>query len=107
MKNGTVMRLRTPLMILLAGTALIAGCHKTPEAPPENQTSEPAAPPTPAPVAPKPEPVVTPPKPVAPKPKPAPEPTADQQMIDDADAVGMTSRTSSSSNETSAPGNSQ
>ncbi|WBO23997.1 hypothetical protein [Sphingomonas abietis] len=101
------MTIRSSVLILLAGITLLAGCHKTPEAPPENQTTEPAAPPPPLPVAPAPEPVVAPPKPVVAKPKPAPEPTADQQMSDDADAVGMTSRTSSAANDANAAGNSQ
>lgn len=97
------MRTRNALIALLAASSLLAACSKAPEQAPENQQSE-----APKPVAPPPKPAAKPlpapeakPEPV--KAKAAPEPTADQQMIDDADATGMTSHTSrdaSTTNET-------
>jgi hypothetical protein len=94
--------------MLLAAASALAACHKAPEQQPsENQASE-----APKPVAPPPKPA---PKPVpAPVPKAdpvkvqaAPEPTADQQMLDDADATGMTSHASRESDASNASGNSQ
>jgi outer membrane biosynthesis protein TonB len=91
--------LRTSTAALLAVLLPLAACHKAPEpAPePENNVVEEAPLPennvveeTPAPEnnmmeeAPKPKP----------KPKPWPSVSADQQMMDDADATGMTSRVS-------------
>lgn len=94
------MRTRTALITLLAASSLLAACGKAPEQQPENQQVE-----APKPVALAPKPVATPApapevKPVAPKVKAAPEPTADQQMIDDADATGMTSHTARDSDVT-------
>jgi len=101
------MRTRFPLIVLLATGVLLAACHKQQEPTPENQVVE-----APAPVAetppPAPEPAPAPPPKVAStKPGAAPEPSADQQMIDDADATGMTSHTTHDADGSDAAGNSQ
>jgi len=86
------MRLKLPM---LAGATLLAlfaaGCKKAQEPTPvQTNLTEPAKP-APPPPAPKPKPAETP-KPEAPKVAPPPEVPADQQMLDDADATGMTAR---------------
>lgn len=88
------MRIRSAMITLLAASSLLSACNRAPEKAPENQESE-----APQPEAPAPKPIAEPApapveKPAAPKVKPAPEPTADQQIIDDADATGMTSHVS-------------
>ena len=100
------MRIRSTLITLLAAGSLVAGCHKAPEQPPENQAVETTKPVAPAP-KPAPEEPAKPAKPVAAKVKAAPEPTADQQMIDDAEATGMTSHASHDDEASGAAGNSQ
>ncbi len=81
---------------LLALALLVTACRKHEEAPPEPQENNAAEAPLPAPVpAPTPPaPIVEPPKPKVVRAAPAPEVPADQQVIDDADATGMTSRVS-------------
>jgi hypothetical protein len=102
------MRIRSTLITLLAAGSLVAGCHKEPEQPPENQAIE-----TPKTAAPVPKPVPAPEKPAKPakplvaKVKAAPEPTADQQMIDDAEATGMTSHAAHDDEASGSAGNSQ
>jgi hypothetical protein len=87
------MRMRPTLMLLLATGSLLAGCHKQQEQPTDTNATETVAPMPEAPApAPEPAPAAKPEtKPVTPKAKRAPEPTADQQILDDADATGMTS----------------
>lgn len=96
------MRTKLSIMVMLGGTLLFAGCKQHQESPTQNQATEtprPAATPlprstppaTPKPVAPK------PPKP--PKPKPLPLTSTEQQVIDDADATGMTARVDRSSDD--------
>lgn len=78
------------LAALLATALLAAGCKKAPEPPPENVVVEQPAPPAPVPEAtPEPEP-----KPVVNEAAliPSDEPSADEQMREDAEATGMTSR---------------
>ena len=102
------MRIRSTLIALLAAGSLVAGCHKQPKQPPENQAIEAPKPVAPAPTpAPEPEKPAKPAKPVAAKVKAAPEPTADQQMIDDAEATGMTSHVSRDGDTSDTAGNSQ
>jgi len=94
------MRIAAGLMAL----AILAGCSKSePEAqPPETDNvgadaqPEPAAQPTPEPAPikrPEPAPVANTVVPVAAEPREAP-PSPDAQMLDDADATGMTARVS-------------
>ena len=101
------MRMRSTCIALLVAGALIAGCKRTPEPPPENEPTNVATPEAPPPEPPQ--PVPAPVEIEHPKAKPAPEPTADQQIIDDAEATGMTSRSSHSDegSETTGSGNSQ
>jgi len=85
--------MKTPL---LAGTTLLAlfaaACNKPAEQPAtETNITEPAKP-APPPPPPKPAPVAEVPKPEVPKAPPPPEVPADQQVLDDADATGMTAR---------------
>jgi PBP1b-binding outer membrane lipoprotein LpoB len=93
MMNGRLMKTRLTLLTLIAAGSLIAGCQKASPPPAENQDQNVTAPePKPAPLPTKPiDPMPAPPKPEAPKVKPAPKVTAEQQVIDDADATGMTS----------------
>ena len=101
------MRIRSTLIAFAAtGSLLLGACHKQqPQQPSDNQQTEAPAPveqtQAPAPEAPP------PPKPIKPKPKAAPKPSADQQMLDDADATGMTSHTSSDDGASGAGDNSQ
>ena len=90
-------KITVPLMALAAGTLLLPGCRKTPQEPPQNMTMElpetpvkPPAPPVTPPPAPKPkaEKVVVPPTTTA-------EPSEEEQMREDAEATGMTSRVTS------------
>jgi outer membrane biosynthesis protein TonB len=90
-----------PLTALAAVALLLPGCHKTPQEPPQNMTMElpatpakPPAPPVAPPPAPKPkeEKVVVPPTTVA-------EPSEEEQMREDAEATGMTSRTTGSNGD--------
>jgi len=85
---------------MLGATLLLAGCKQHREPPAQNQAVE-----APKPVVapqPKPEPVA-PPKPVAaPKPKPLPPTPEDQQVLDDADATGMTARVDRAGNNSDA-----
>jgi outer membrane biosynthesis protein TonB len=102
-----LMSIRTPLLAAAVAGLLLGGCHKQREPEPENQTTETPAPVVPEP-APAPEPVEAPtPKPVAPKPKAAPKPSADEQMLDDADATGMTSHANRETDASDGAGNSQ
>jgi PBP1b-binding outer membrane lipoprotein LpoB len=75
---------------ILGGTLLLAGCKQHREPPVENTPTEapkPVVPPKPvAPAA------VAEPKPAAPKAKPLPPTPEEQQVLDDADATGMTAR---------------
>ncbi len=103
------MRRMTSLLMLAAAGSLLVACHKHAEQPDDNLTTA-----TPEPAAPSPTPTPTPtPKPKAPpkiaaaKVKAAPEPTADQQMQDDADATGMTSHVSRDADGSDTAGNSQ
>lgn len=100
------MRSRSTLVFLLAIGSLLGACHKSREPAPDNQAVV-----IPAPVqqaqTPEPEPLPEPtPKPVPPKPKAAPKPTADQQMLDDADATGMTSHVSQDTGSSDSSGTS-
>ena len=87
------------LLGLAAAGMLVAACHRHEEPPPENESNGavidtlPPARPVPAPKPPEPE---APPPPVSnlAEIKPAPADTPDQQVLDDADATGMTSRVS-------------
>lgn len=86
---------------ILGGTLLLAGCKQHQENPPETNNAaeapEPVAPPPPPPApAPKPKPVA------AAKPKPLPATPEDQQVLDDADATGMTARVDRSGTDTQA-----
>ena len=92
-----------PLVALAAVTLLLPGCRKAPEQPPQNMTME--LPETPA----------QPPAPPTPAPEPASQPkvenkvvlpaatdiSEDEQMREDAEATGMTSRVSSRSDNAS------
>jgi len=94
------MRMKWPVMAMLGGALLLAGCKQQhQEQPVENQPAEapkPVAPPPPPPPAEKPKPVA------APKPKPLPPTPEDQQVLDDADATGMTARVDRSGNASDA-----
>lgn len=87
------MRLRPALFAGLgAATLLLAACHRSEPPPPlaENDAMTTPEPPLPLEPAPVPQVVEVPTSEAPPKPKPAPEVSADQQVIDDADATGMT-----------------
>jgi PBP1b-binding outer membrane lipoprotein LpoB len=95
------MRKTVSIMAILGGPLLLMGCNQNQQPPEQNQATE-----APKPVVvpkPKPTPVATP-KPAKPaKPKPLP-PTPDQeQVLDDADATGMTARVNRAANESTAP----
>lgn len=105
---------RASLLIGAALTMLMAaGCRKADEPPVENRTIEQPAQAQAAEPEAEPAPVTA--EPVAPanvdvaEPKPAPEPSADQQVLDDADATGMTARVSrgGAEDEPATSGNSQ
>jgi outer membrane biosynthesis protein TonB len=107
------MRNRSTLIVLAVAASLLGACHKHREPPPEDQQIENQQAETPPPpVEQTQQPVVeSQPKvverPVVPKVKPAPKPTADEQMLDDADATGMTSHSTPDSGATGGAGNSQ
>jgi PBP1b-binding outer membrane lipoprotein LpoB len=86
---------------ILGGTLLLAGCKQHQEPPAENNAVE-----APKPVvAPKPQPAPPPAKPktaAAPKAKPLPATPEEQQVLDDADATGMTARVDRSGTDTQA-----
>jgi hypothetical protein len=107
MKGRMIMRLRSTCVVLLVAGSLVAGCKRAPEPPPENEPANVATPEAPPPEPPQPAPMAV--EIEHPKAKPAPELTADQQIIDDADATGMTSRASHSDDgaETTGGGNSE
>ena len=101
------MSTRLPLLALAVAGLLLSGCHRQSAPEPENEVIA-----APAPVVqtpePEPEPVVAPtPEPVVPKPKAAPKPSADEQMLDDADATGMTAHANRESDTSDGAGNSQ
>jgi outer membrane biosynthesis protein TonB len=95
------MRMKLSVMAILGGALLLASCKQHQEPPVQNEPTE-AAQPVAAP--PKPAPVAIP-KPAAPKPKPKPLPEtpAEQQVLDDADATGMTARVNRSAENGAAP----
>jgi len=87
------MRTKLAVAAILGTTLLLAGCKQHQEPPVENTPTEapkPVVAPKPAPT-PAPTPVAEP-KPAAPKAKPLPPTPEDQQVLDDADATGMTAR---------------
>jgi outer membrane biosynthesis protein TonB len=90
------MRTKLAIAAMLGGTLLLAGCKQQHQEPPaQNEAAEaptPVAPPPPPPPVEKPKPVA------APKPKPLPATPEDQQVLDDADATGMTARVDRSGN---------
>lgn len=105
MKNGV--RMKISIATAIGATLLLAGCNRHQEPVAQEQVKEapkPVAPPKPEP-EPKPVPVVAPPKSVVQKAKPLPPTPAEQQVLDDADATGMTARTdrSGGSDEETAP----
>ncbi|HEY0271033.1 MAG TPA: hypothetical protein VGC10_08605 [Sphingomonas sp.] len=89
--------MKHPRRIAIGFLALLlplAACHKQPAPAPEpdnSQVEAPPEPPAPPPAPTPPPPVAGPPKAAAPAVKAPPAPTADQQMLDDAAATGMTS----------------
>lgn len=91
--------MRTKMSILMLGGALLlAGCKQQHQEPPvQNQPIEEEAPKPVIEPVPQPEPVAKP-KPVVAKPKPLPPTPEDQQVLDDADATGMTARVNRSGN---------
>jgi hypothetical protein len=100
--------LRNSAIVVLAALLPLAACHKAPE--PEANAAENVVEEAPAPdnnaaeemPAPENNMMEEAPKPKKPDVKPWPKVSADQQMLDDADATGMTSRVSrddSGSNE--------
>ncbi len=91
--------------LALAGT--LGACNRHSEPPPENQPVETPAPVTQTVVAAPETPPAPTPKPVKPKAKAAPKPSADEQMLDDADATGMTSHPTSDADTSGQAGNSQ
>lgn len=98
------MRMKSSVVAIAIGAGLLlAGCNRHQEPVAQEQVKE-----APQPVAPKPEPKPAPvvaPKPVVQKAKPLPPTPAEQQVLDDADATGMTARTdrSGGSDEDTAP----
>ena len=87
---------------------IVAGCRKAPEEPTVNDHAVEQVAPKPAPSPPVKAPVAAP-KVQTPKPKAAPIPSPEQQVLDDADATGMTARVSRGTSEEapSSDGNSQ
>ena len=101
------MRIRSTLTALVIVGSLGA-CHKRSAPPPDNQQVETPTPvPAPETPVPAPEPKIAEPKPAAHKIKAAPKPTADEQMLDDADATGMTSHAAPDAAPADTAGNSQ
>ena len=92
------------LLILMSGLALTA-CHKENAEPEQNEAMENISTPAAPEVEPAP-PLTNAATTEAPKVKPALEPSAEQQILDDADATGMTSRTAREDTGTDAAGNS-
>ena len=92
--KGPTMRLRPVLIAGIAATTLsLAACDRSPPTPPPAENDAMVEPePTPPPAEPVPQVVELPKAEAPPKPKPAPEVSADQQVLDDADATGMTAR---------------
>jgi outer membrane biosynthesis protein TonB len=106
--NGSRMKTRATLLTLIAAGSLIAGCQKASEPPAQNEGQNVTVP-APKPVAPPPKPVepTPPPKPILPKVKPAPKVSEEQQVIDDADATGMTSHVDRGGDTSSVPADAQ
>jgi hypothetical protein len=105
MTETPTMRAGLKLAILLAGASLLGACQKHSEPPARNRAVE--APPTPVPAHAA-EPAAKPmPKPAPRRPAKPPKPSADEQMLDDADATGMTSHASRGGDGSDASGNSQ
>ena len=106
--DRNLMRVRSTLIFLAAAGSLLGACHKGHEQPPENQAVENSTP-APQPSVPPPaaKPVEKPARKVALKAATAPKPTADEQMLDDADATGMTSHAPHDPDTSDASGNSQ
>jgi len=106
--DRNLMRVRSTLIFLAAAGSLLGACHKDHEQPPENQAVENSTPaPQPSVPPPVPKPIEKPiPKIASPR-AAAPKPTADEQMLDDADATGMTSHASHDPDTSDASGNSQ
>ncbi|WP_454882903.1 hypothetical protein [Sphingomonas oryzagri] len=73
-------------------TLLVTGCNRHQEPVQQEQVQEAPRPAAPTKPAPKPAPVAAT-KPVVHKAKPLPPTPAEQQVLDDADATGMTART--------------
>ncbi|HEY0315827.1 MAG TPA: hypothetical protein VGC28_06120 [Sphingomonas sp.] len=82
--------MKLSVMAIMGGALLLASCKQHQEPPVQNEPTEAAQPVV---ARPKPAPAATP-KPAAPKPKPKPLPETpvEQQVLDDADATGMTAR---------------
>ncbi len=110
-------RPKLTVIALLLGASLLGACGKGDDQPPANQASTdrsvdapPPAVPVPAPTpvrAPEAEPQPHPDANVAAPAKPAEQPTADQQILDDADATGMTSHAPRPADPSDLPGNGQ
>jgi outer membrane biosynthesis protein TonB len=91
------MHTKLAIAVLMSGTLLLAGCKQHREPPVENQPTEapkPVVPPKPAPAPTAAKPKIA----AAPKPKPLPATPEQQQVLDDADATGMTARVDRSGN---------
>jgi hypothetical protein len=99
MDNG-LMRTRSTLITLVAIGSLLGACHKNREQPPAEPAAE-----APTPVArtttPQPKPKAKPRLiPATARVEAVPKPTADEQMLDDAEATGMTSHAAPHNPET-------
>jgi hypothetical protein len=98
MTKTRIPRIRSGWIAVAAIGLLASACHKQPEPEPENEATNQAVeaptPPPPAPTPTAPAPAPTPPKPKPVAVAPAPAIPADQQVIDDADATGMTAHVS-------------
>lgn len=85
------MRMKISIAMTIGAALLVAGCNRHQEPVEQNQVQEAPKPVVPPKPEPKPIPVEAP-KPVVKKAKPLPPTPAEQQVIDDADATGMTAR---------------
>ena len=98
MKDG--MHMKISIAVAIGAALLIVGCNRHQEPVQQEQQQVKEAPKPAAPPKPEAEPVpVAAPKPVVQKPKPLPPTPAEQQVLDDADATGMTARTDRSSGD--------
>jgi hypothetical protein len=106
------MRTNFVLAMLAVVGSLLGACHKDQEQPPENVITRAPEADVQKPTAPGPAPSTEPTRTAAAQ-SPvlndaaAPDPSADQQMQDDAEATGMTSHAARDTDPSSEPGNSQ